>query len=131
MTQKRPIWLGSLGMLLVLESVRRTVGIMITLILILFLVFAYFGDSIPIAELRHGGLDLETMVSIIFYGTDGVFGTPIGVCATFIVVIIMLGSFLTASGGVELFMNIAKAIAGRFVGGPAKIAVVGSAVSHL
>ncbi len=121
------IWLGALGMLLVLESVRRTVGYSITLILIGFLVFAYYGQSIPIDELRHGGLDIETIVSIIFYGTDGVFGIPVGVCATFIIVIIMFGSFLTATGSVELFMNIAKNVAGRFVGGPAKIAVVGSA----
>ncbi|GMQ76347.1 MAG: TRAP transporter permease [Gammaproteobacteria bacterium] len=122
------IWLGALGMLLVLESVRRTVGYGITVILIAFLLFAYYGRSIPIDELRHGGLDIETIVSIIFYGTDGVFGIPIGVSATFIVVIIMFGSFLTASGGVELFMNIAKNVAGQFVGGPAKIAVVGSAL---
>jgi TRAP transporter 4TM/12TM fusion protein len=122
------IWLGALGLVLVLESVRRTVGIGITVILIGFLLFAYYGDRIPIDELRHGGLDVETIVSIIFYGTDGVFGTPIGVCATFIIVIIMLGSFLTASGGVELFMNIAKNVAGGFIGGPAKIAVVGSAL---
>ncbi len=122
------IWLGALGMLLVLESVRRTVGYGITVILILFLLFAYYGASIPINELRHGGLDIETIVSIIFYGTDGVFGIPIGVSATFIIVIIMFGSFLTASGGVELFMTIAKNVAGQFVGGPAKIAVVGSAL---
>jgi TRAP transporter 4TM/12TM fusion protein len=122
------IWLGGIGLLLVLESVRRTVGLGITLMLAAFLAFAYFGDEIPLAELRHGGLDVETIVSIIFFGTDGVFGTPIGVCATFIVVIIMLGAFLTATGGAELFMNIAKSVAGRFVGGPAKIAVVGSAL---
>jgi len=122
------IWLGAIGLVLVLESVRRTVGLGITLILVAFLVFAYLGDDVPIDELRHGGLDVEAMVSIIFYGTDGVFGTPIGVSATFIVVIIMLGAFLAATGGAELFMNIAKSVAGRFIGGPAKIAVVGSAL---
>jgi TRAP transporter 4TM/12TM fusion protein len=122
------ISIGTLGLALVLESVRRTVGLGITLILIGFLAFAFFGNRVPIEELRHAGLDLETIVSIIFYGTDGVFGTPIGVVATFIVVIIMLGALLTATGGAELFMNIAKSVAGRFIGGPAKIAVVGSAL---
>ena len=92
------IWFGGLGLVLVLESVRRTVGLGITLILIGFLLFAYFGNRIPIDELRHGGLDVETIVSIIFYGTDGVFGTPIGVCATFIIVIIMLGSGFSPPG---------------------------------
>lgn len=122
------IVLGVIGMLLVLESVRRTVGPAITLVMILFLEFAYLGPLIPFESLRHGGLDIETMVSIIFYSTDGVFGTAIGVCATFIVVIIMLGAFLTATGGAEMFMNIAKVVAGRFIGGPAKIAVIGSAL---
>ncbi len=122
------IWLGALGLVLVLEAVRRTVGLPITLILIAFLVYAYFGRDVPISELRHAGLDFETMVSIIFYGTDGVFGTPIAVCSTFIVIIIMLGAFLTACGGADFFMNISKIVAGRLMGGPAKIAVVGSAL---
>ncbi len=122
------IVIGVVGLLLVLELVRRTVGMSITIILIAFVIFAYFGPQVPIKVLRHGGLDAETMVSMIFYGTDGVFGTPIGVCATFIVVIMMFGALLMATGGAELFMNIAKIVAGRFVGGPAKIAVVGSAM---
>lgn len=122
------IWLGAAGMILVLEAVRRTVGIIITLFIVAFIVFAYFGPSIPVSQLRHGGLDVETMVSMIFYGTDGVFGTPVGVCATFVVMVIMLGSILTAAGGIELFMNLAKSVAGRLTGGPAKIAVVGSAM---
>ncbi|HUF69433.1 MAG TPA: TRAP transporter fused permease subunit [Longimicrobiales bacterium] len=120
--------LGVVGLLLVLEAVRRTVGPVITLILLVFLEYAVFGDRVPVDGLRHGGLDLETVVSIVFYSTDGVFGTPIGVCATFIVLMIMLGTILTATGGAELFMNVAKVVGGRFVGGPAKIAVVGSAL---
>lgn len=121
-------WIGVIGLVLVLESVRRTVGPTITLIFIGFLFFAYYGPSVPVAELRHSGLDTETIVSMIFYGTDGVFGTATGVAATFIVVIIILGALLTATGGAQLFMNLAKGIAGRFAGGPAKIAVVGSAL---
>ncbi len=122
------IAIGLVGLVLVLEAVRRTVGLAITLILIAFLMFAYFGQQVPFEILRHAGLDVETIASIIFYGTDGVFGTPISVCATFIVVIIMLGAFLTACGGADFFMNVAKAIAGGLMGGPAKIAVIGSAL---
>ncbi len=122
------IVLGAIGLVLVLEAVRRTVGLAITIILVLFLLYAFFGRHIPIDELRHAGLDFETMVSIIFYGTDGVFGTPIAVCATFIVIIIMLGAFLTSCGGAEFFMNISKIVAGGLKGGPAKIAVIGSAL---
>jgi len=119
---------GGLGLLLILEAVRRTVGLGIVVLLIVFLEFAYLGDRIPFEQLRHGGLDAQTIVSVLFYSTDGVFGTAVGVCATFIVLIIMLGSILTATGGAELFMNIARALAGGFVGGPAKIAVIGSSL---
>ncbi len=126
--QPTDIWLGAVGLILVLEAVRRTVGLPITLILIGFLFYAYYGREVPVEQLRHAGLDFETMVSIIFYGTDGVFGTPIAVCSTFIVIIIILGAFLTQCGGAEFFMNIAKIVAGRLMGGPAKIAVVGSAL---
>lgn len=122
------IFFGLLGLTLIIEAVRRTVGMAITLILIGFLIFAYFGESIPWRMLRHGGLDLETIASTIFYGTDGVFGTPVGVTATFIVMIMILGAFLTATGTSELFMNVAKSLAGRYTGGSAKIAVVGSAL---
>lgn len=122
------IAVGLTGLALVLESVRRTVGLPITVIILAFMAYALWGADIPIDKLRHGGVTWEGMASQIFYGTDGVFGTPIAVCATFIVIIIMLGAFLTVTGGAELFMNIAKAVAGRFVGGPAKIAVVSSAL---
>ncbi len=122
------ICVGLLGLVLILEAVRRTVGLAITLILIAFLIFAYFGNHVPFQILRHAGLDMETIASIIFFGTDGVFGTPISVCATFIVVIMMLGAFLTACGGAEFFMNVAKNLAGGLMGGPAKIAVIGSAL---
>ncbi len=122
------IVIGAVGLVLILEAVRRTIGMPITLILIGFLFYAYFGREVPVSELRHAGLDIETMVSIIFYGTDGVFGTPIAVCATFIVIIMILGAFLTSCGGADFFMNISKVIAGRLMGGPAKIAVIGSAL---
>jgi len=122
------IALGLVGLGLILEGVRRTVGMAILILLVLALVYAFVGPWIPITQLKHGGLDIEILVSQIFYGTDGVFTAPIGVVSTFIIVIIMLGAVLTNSGGAELFMNLAKMVAGRFIGGPAKIAVIGSAM---
>jgi TRAP transporter 4TM/12TM fusion protein len=118
---------GIIGLILVLESVRRTVGMLLTLFLSASLAFAYFGNYMP-TLFRHSGLSLHEIVSNIYFGTDGVFGTPVGVTSTFIVMIVMLGAFLSVTGGVEMFMDITKAIAGRFVGGPAKMAVVGSAM---
>ncbi len=122
------ILIGAAGLIIVLESVRRTVGLAITLIFAGFLVYGYFGGQIPISALRVSGLDVETTVSTVFYGTYGVFGTAVGVAATFIILVVILGALLTASGGAEFFMNIAKSLAGRFTGGPAKVAVIGSAL---
>lgn len=122
------ILVGILGLILVLEAVRRTVGLSITLIFCVFIAYALVGPEMPVTQLRHGGLTVEDVASQIFFGTDGVFGTPVGVAATFIVIIVMLGGVLNATGGAELFMNLANGIAGRFVGGPAKIAVCGSAM---
>ena len=92
------IALGLIGLGLVLEGVRRTVGLAILILLVLALVYAFAGPWMPIAQLKHGGLDIEILVSQIFYGTDGVFTAPIGVASTFIIVIIMLGAVLTNTG---------------------------------
>jgi TRAP transporter 4TM/12TM fusion protein len=119
---------GLVGMVLVLESVRRTVGLPITIVILLFLAFGLWGNHVPFELIQHAGLSLRGLVSAIFFNTDGVFGTPIGVSATLIVAIMLLGAYLNHSGGAELFMNVAKSLAGRFIGGSAKIAVVGSAL---
>jgi TRAP transporter 4TM/12TM fusion protein len=122
------VWIGLAGLVLILEAVRRTIGAGVAVGLVLVIEFAWLGDRIPIEALRHGGLDAASVVSLVFYSTDGVFGTPVGVVATFVALIIMLGALLSASGGADLFMNVSTRLAGRFTGGPAKIAVTASAL---
>lgn len=118
--------MGLIGIFLVLEATRRTAGLTITILILLFLVYAVVGRQIPYKFIAHQGFSLSQVVYLVFYGTEGIFGVPIGVCATFIVLIVIFGGFLNASGGANFFMNLAKSIAGTARGGPAKIAVIAS-----
>ena len=120
------ITMGVIGILIILEATRRTAGLAITIIILLFLVYALAGRQIPYKFIAHQGFDIGQVVYLVFFGTEGMFGVPIGVCATFIILIVIFGGFLNACGGAEFFMNLAKSIAGTARGGPAKIAVIAS-----
>ena len=74
---------GLIAVVLVLEAARRAVGIPITIIAICFLIYAYFGPYFP-DFMAHRGQDIESIVNLMYFTTDGIFGTPISVSATFI-----------------------------------------------
>ncbi len=118
--------MGIIGILVIIEATRRLAGTGITVLIILFILYALLGRYIPSDFLAHRGFTPAELVYMIFYGTEGIFSTPIAVCATFIILIVMFGGFLTVSGAAEFFMNAAQSIAGGYRGGPAKIAVVAS-----
>jgi TRAP transporter 4TM/12TM fusion protein len=118
--------MGVIGILIVLEVTRRTVGLGITGIIIAFILYAIFGRQVPHDFIAHRGFTPEQVVYLVFYGTEGIFSVPVGVCATFIVMIVIFGGFLNTCGGADFFMNVAKSIAGPARGGPAKIAVIAS-----
>src|SRR5699024_6907427 len=76
----------------------------------------------------HRQISLDRAANFMFFTTEGVFGTPIGVSATYIFLFILFGSFLEKTGVGKLFIDLANAIAGKRVGGPAKVAVIASAL---
>lgn len=119
--------MGIIAIVVVLEAVRRTVGRFITGLIATFLLYAFIGPYIPYRFLAHQGYDLDSIINLVYFGTEGIYGVPVGVCATFIVLIVLLGGFLNVTGGAELFMQLSKSIAGTSRGGPAKIAVIASA----
>ena len=120
--------IGLLGIVMVLEAARRIVGTSIVAVVILFLVYGYFGPYMP-GPLAHRGLSMEQMVSHLFFTTEGVFGIPLGVSSTFIFLFILFGAYLERDGALaEFFIDIANAIAGWASGGPAKVAVISSAL---
>lgn len=118
---------GVLAVLLTLEATRRAVGMPITVIAGLFLAYAFFGPYFP-GFLRHRGQDLESVIQLMFYTTDGILGTPIGVSATFIFTFLLFGSFLVKTGVGQYFNDLAVSLAGNLTGGPAKVAIFSSAL---
>jgi len=118
---------GAIGTLLTLEAARRVVGLPITVIASSFLAYAYFGAYLP-GFLSHRGYSIERIVSHMYFTTEGILGIPLGVSSTFIFLFILFGAFLEKTGIGKLFIDIADAIAGWAAGGPAKVAVITSAL---
>lgn len=118
---------GALGILLTLEAARRVVGTPIVVIAATFLVYAYLGDYFP-GFLSHRGYSMERIISHMYFTTEGILGIPLGVSATFIFLFLLFGAFLERTGIAKLFIDIANAIAGWASGGPAKVAVITSAL---
>ncbi len=119
--------MAGFGILLTLEAARRVVGWPIVTIASVFLLYAYFGPYFP-GFLDHRGYSLQRIASHMYLTTEGILGIPLGVSATFIYLFVLFGSFREKSGLGQLFIDISNAIAGRASGGPAKVAVVTSAL---
>jgi len=119
--------IGTIGTLLTLEAARRVVGLPIMIIAGSFLAYAYFGAYFP-GFLTHRGYSIERIVSHMYFTTEGILGIPLGVSATFIFLFILFGAFLEKTGIGKLFIDIADSIAGWAAGGPAKVAVITSAL---
>ena len=114
-----------IGSVLVIEAARRTVGWPMIIVALAFLVYAFLGPYAP-GILAHRGVGLEEMFGHLYYTTEGIFGTPLGVSSTFIYLFILFGSYLEATGLGKFFIDLANAIAGWAAGGPAKVAVLSS-----
>jgi TRAP transporter 4TM/12TM fusion protein len=110
---------------LVLEATRRVIGLNLTCIAFGFLLFGYFGPYMP-TILVHKGYSIERMATTLSLTTEGIFGLPTGVAATFVFIFILFGSFLEKTGAGNFFIDTAYCLTGRFSGGPAKTAVVAS-----
>ena len=116
-----------LGILLTLEATRRIVGLPIVIISSCFLAYAYLGSYFP-GFLNHRGYEIKRIVTHMWFTTEGIMGIPLGVSATFIFLFILFGTFLTSTGIMTFFIDISNAIAGWAAGGPAKVAVLTSAL---
>ncbi|MBM7659609.1 TRAP transporter 4TM/12TM fusion protein [Bacillus mesophilus] len=121
------IIVGLLAILLVLEATRRAVGLPITIIALVFLLYAYFGPYMP-GFFAHRGLSVEQIIQSMFFTTEGILGTPLGVSSTFIFLFLLFGAFLVKTGVGQYFNDLAVSIAGKLTGGPAKVAIFSSAL---
>ena len=114
-----------LCLVLVLEAARRVTGLVLPILAVLFIVYDYYGRSMP-GLFRHRGYDLDRIVTFMYESTEGIFSTAIGVSSTYIFLFILFGAILQKSGMGQFFNDIALALAGQARGGPAKVAVLAS-----
>lgn len=117
--------IGIIGVLLVLEAARRVVGWPILIVACCFIAYAFAGPYIP-GAFAHRGVTPQMLVDHLYYTTEGIFGIPLGVSATFIFLFILFGAYLEKSGLGKFFIDLANAVAGWASGGPAKVAVISS-----
>jgi TRAP transporter 4TM/12TM fusion protein len=117
--------LGLITILLVLEITRRSIGPELPIIATIFIAYAFFGPYIP-GVLGHRGYSYVRVIDQLYTTTEGIFGTPLGVSATFVFMFILFGSFLDITGVGQFFIDVAFAAAGHRKGGPAKAAVLAS-----
>ena len=121
------IVIGIVGILALAEVCRRSVGLPILIVAAVFIVYALiWGLSNPSLWGK-----LNYTIRYLFYSKEGIFSTPVNVCSKFIVVFIIFGAFLERTGIADFFIQIANAFVGGFSGGPAKVAVVASAMEGM
>jgi TRAP transporter 4TM/12TM fusion protein len=121
---------GVAAVLLVLESARRVVGPAIVTLAAFFLIYAYFGSYFP-GFLAHRGLSINRIATFEWIGTEGILGTPVYVSSTFIFLFLLFAVFLKKSGVGDWMTGLAMGACGGAVGGPAKAAVVASALQGM
>lgn len=119
------LFFGFSLLLLTLEATRRTTGMGLTIVVLAFLAYNWFGYLLP-PPFGHGVDNVNYLLDILVFTTDGVFGVPIQVVASYVFLFVMFGTFLSKAGGGEFFFNLAALLTGRARGGPAKIAVISS-----
>ena len=117
--------MGGMTILLLLEAARRSIGWELPIVAIGFMLYTLFGNHIP-GMFGHRGFSFSSLSYHMYLTTDGIFGIPLGVSATYVVLFIIFGVFLGETGVGKFFNGISLALAGRSPGGPAKVAVFAS-----
>ena len=118
--------IGATLIVLTLEASRRSIGFTLPFISIIFIAFAIFGPYAP-GALKHGGTSIAGLVNHLYLTNQGIYGVAIGVMAQYVFLFILFGVLATRIGLGQLFIDLAMVIAGRFSGGPAKVAIFSSA----
>ena len=117
---------GVIGLVLVIEAARRSLGLALPILSGLFLVYAYIGPSMPDWLFPHRGYSIERIVAQTFLQAQGVFGVALGVMFTYVFLFVIFGAFLSATGATRFIIDFAQSVFGASPGGPAKVAVLSS-----
>ncbi|MDO8957989.1 MAG: TRAP transporter fused permease subunit [Deltaproteobacteria bacterium] len=126
----RDFILGNFAILLILEGTRRSIGVPLAILGLFSLAYCYLGPylaNIPgLSILSHRGYSPTRIIDQMYLGTEGIYGVPLGVVATFVFHFVLFGIFTMKTGLGKLFIDLATALAGWSAGGPAKVAIVAS-----
>ncbi len=126
----RDIFFGLLLIVMLLEATRRSIGPALSLIAILFSIYAFLGPDMP-DVLAYKGVTLDKYVSQLSLSTEGIYGIPLGVSASIVYLYVLLGAMLEKAGAGKFFIDLAISLLGKFKGGPAKASIVSSALTGL
>jgi len=119
--------LGTILIFTVLEITRRTIGWVLPCIILIFMCYALFGPHIPIQILKHPGLPWRMFVNNIYFPAEGIFGVTLWVVSTVVFHFVLFGVIAQRMGLGQFFVDFAAVLAGRYIGGPAKVSVISSA----
>ena len=126
----RDIAIGIIFMILLLEAGRRVIGLALSVVAIIFLLYDKFGQYLP-DLISHKGASVTKIISQMYLTTEGIFGVPLGVSAGFVFLFVLFGSLLERAGAGEYFIKLAYAMLGKYSGGPAKASVVASGMTGI
>jgi TRAP transporter 4TM/12TM fusion protein len=119
--------LGLIAIIVVLEAARRTTGPVLPITCTVLILYALFGNHLP-NLIAHRGFEADGLIAYLYMSPEGIFSLPLAISASYIILFILFGAMLNASGGGRLFTDSAYALAGTRRGGPAKTAVFSSAL---
>lgn len=117
---------GLIIIVLLLEATRRTVGMVMVLIAVVFLAYAIFGNVLP-NSFASKGFSIEEIIRFHIYSTNGIYGAPLAIAAGVVFIFVLFGAFLQVTGAGKFFIDASFSIAGKYRGGPAKASVLASA----
>ena len=122
--------LGGVGILLLLEATRRSIGLPLVIVASVFLVYSVFGQSMP-DIISHKGVSLNRLIGYQWLGGESIFGIPIDVSVSFVFLFVLFGAILDKVGAGKYFLDLAFAMVGKYRGGPAKAAILASGMTGL
>ncbi|WP_374684905.1 TRAP transporter permease [Mesorhizobium sp. J428] len=122
--------IGAVGILLVLEATRRSMGPFLVLVAVVFLAYCWLGPFMP-EVIQHRGASLTRIIEHQWLSSQGIFGVPLGASATFVFVYVLFGTVFNQAGAGNYIMQLSLAFLGHLRGGPAKVAVVSSGLNGL
>ena len=119
-------WIGILGLLVVIEAARRSLGWALPILSVLFLLYASFGSAFPSWLFPHRGYPVARIVAQTFLHSQGIFGVALSVMFTYVFLFVIFGAFLEATGATRFIVDFAQRMFAKSAGGPAKVAIVSS-----